>query len=138
MATIEIRKTKNIQIDFLSLNGWISILALPQALLFSVVFDYQHTSFVATAACHALVGITYLTLGVIVGVQGLCYRLLENFEAEKFIPFKVLTPIVVITLGKLLWGKMTPKLFMQGLIFITGTGIIKFNLSKIKIQECQF
>ncbi len=123
VASILIRRLRGI--DFVSLNGWVSLLALPQAFLVSALIEQDHLAAAANAQWQAWAGIAYMALGATIIGQGFWYRLLARYETNKVMPFTLLVPVLGVLFGVLLLDEvLSLQMVGGGLVTIAGVAII--------------
>ncbi len=123
VASLCIRKLKDI--DFVSLNGWVSVLALPQAILISICFESNQFFLAREATLPTWIGVVYMAIGATIVGQGFWYRLLARYEVNKVMPFTLLVPVFGVFFGAVfLQESVTVQMLTGGLITIGGVAII--------------
>lgn len=123
VASILIKQLKTT--DFMSLNGWITILALPQAALASLVLESGQITAIQNAPWQAWAGIAYMALGASIIGQGLWYWLLPRHQTNRIMPFTLLVPVIGVAFGILLLNEtLTWQMVVGGGVTIAGVAII--------------
>lgn len=123
VASILIRRLKDI--DFVSINAWVSILSLPQAVAISAWLERQHFEDALTAPWETWLVVVYMALGATIIGQGLWYRLLARHETNSVMPFTLLVPVFGVFFGILFLGETFDlQNISGGLVTIAGVGII--------------
>jgi len=115
------------------LTAWIGILAGPQLILASQIFEGNVYNNIVSANYKAWLIVLYL--GILMNAIGysLWYYVLGRYEINKVLPVMLLLPITgVITAIILLGDRPDLKTYIGGLIIIVGVGLILIGKEKIK------
>jgi O-acetylserine/cysteine efflux transporter len=123
VATIQIKKLGST--DFMSINAWISILAIPQAFLVSWIFEEGQIEALTAAPIGAFASILYMGLIASIVGQGLWYFLVQRNPTNQVMPFTLLVPVLGVLFGVLLLDEPLSWTFvLGGLITLAGVAII--------------
>ena len=123
LSSILIKRLKDI--DFVSVNAWVSILSLPQAVLISACFEEQHVQAAMTAPWQTWLVVIYMALGATIIGQGLWYRTLARHDTNSVMPFTLLVPVFGVFFGIIFLGEnLDFQNVSGGLVTIAGVGII--------------
>ena len=123
LASILIKRLKDI--DFVSVNAWVSILSLPQAVLISACFEGQHFQAAMTAPWQTWLVLIYMALGATIIGQGLWYRTLARHDTNSVMPFTLLVPVFGVFFGIIFLGEnLDFQNVSGGLVTIAGVGIV--------------
>lgn len=134
VATIQIKRLGST--DFMSINAWISILAVPQAFLVSLIFEQGQIEALTTAPLGAFVSILYMGLIATIVGQGLWYFLIQRNPTNQVMPFTLLVPVLGVTFGVLLLDEpLSWTLVIGGLITLAGVAIIVLRRPDIVAGE---
>lgn len=134
VATIQIKRLGSA--DFMSINAWISILAIPQAFLVSLVFEEGQIEALATAPMGAFASVLYMGLVASIVGQGLWYFLIQRNPTNQVMPFTLLVPVLGVTFGVLLLDEpLSLTLVLGGLLTLAGVAIIVLRRPDIIAAE---
>lgn len=123
VATVQIKRLGST--DFMSINAWISILAMPQAFLVSLIFENNQMEALSTAPMGAFASVLYMGLVASIVGQGLWYFLIQRNPTNQVMPFTLLVPVLGVMFGVLLLDEpLSWTLVLGGLITLAGVAII--------------
>lgn len=112
-------------VNILEMLGWMSLLAVPQLLVVSALFESNQWELVQTTTLMAGLSIAFSSIFSTVIAYGLWYYLLTHCEVSRITPFNLLVPIFAIALGQVLYPvELTPQILIGGAITIGGVAII--------------
>ena len=104
------------------LLGAMSLLAVPQLLVVSLVVEKDHMRLLATASAYEWFGVAFLGLGVFVLAYLLWYGLLARNRMDQVAPFALLMPLVGMFNGVVFFDeRLTPA-------FLFGAGMVLAGL----------
>ena len=134
VATILIKRLG--QVDFMSVNAWISILAIPQVFLVSWIFEENQFAILFSAPAGAFVSVLYMGLAAGVVGQGLWYFLIQRNPTNQVMPFTLLVPVLGVVFGVLLLDEaLSWTLISGGLLTLAGVAIIVLRRPEIVAAE---
>lgn len=129
VASILVRRLKNI--DFISVNAWVSILSLPQAIVVSAWLEEQHLQALLGAPWETWLVVLYMALGATILGQGLWYRLLARHDTNSVMPFTLLVPVFGVIFGVVFLGEnLDLQNISGGIVTVVGVGMILANRSE--------
>jgi O-acetylserine/cysteine efflux transporter len=112
-------------VNILEMLGWMSLLAVPQLLAVSFLFESAQWELVQTTTLSAFLAIGFSAIFSTVIAYGLWYYLLTNCEVSQITPFNLLVPVFAIALGQVWYPvELTAQILIGGLITIAGVAII--------------
>lgn len=122
-ANIQIKRIG--RIDGFQLNAWMTLLALPQVLLVSLVFEGGQIEATLNASAHAWAGVIYSAVMSTIAAYGIWYWLLARHDVNQVVPFVLFLPVVGVTAGVVALGEpLTWALVGGGLLTVVGVAII--------------
>jgi len=128
----------NIQIKFLgeingmTLNAWIGILAAPQLALGSWFLEDGQMTALAAADWRAYASIVYQAIIVVAVGYGLWFRLLRRYDVNQVMPFILLVPVFGVLSGVVVLGETISLTFIiGGILTIIGVGVIIFRRPRL-------
>ena len=123
VATIQIKRLG--QVDYMSVNAWITLFGTPQAFLVSWMFETGHEQALSDATLPVIGSFLYMALFAGVIGQGLWYRLVQRYQTNQVMPYTILVPVMAVVFGILVLGEaLTWQLALGGAITISGVAII--------------
>jgi O-acetylserine/cysteine efflux transporter len=134
VATVQIKQLG--QVDYMSVNAWITIFGAPQAFLVSWIFETGQVHALSEAALPVYGAFLYMALIAGLIGQGLWYRLVQRYETNQIMPFTILVPVMAVAFGILLLGEtLTWQLSLGGIVTIAGVAIIVLRGPEIVSAE---
>jgi O-acetylserine/cysteine efflux transporter len=123
IAAIQVKRMA--PVDPVTLNGWTSLLAVPQLLLFSAVLEHGRHPPLALPPLDVWLGVAYMALGVTVFGYVIWYRMLARYPVNLLMGFTLLVPVFGVASGHYILGEEIGwQRLVGGLITIIGVGII--------------
>lgn len=123
LANILIRRMGRMNI--MSLNGWVAVLAAPQAFAISVLFEDGQMAALASASWQALAALAYMAVVASVLAHTLWFRLVPRYETNQTMPWTLLVPVLGVVFGVLLLGeRLTLLTIIGGLVTVAGVAVI--------------
>lgn len=111
----------------LAMNAWMSLLAAPQLLLLSLLFEHGQMRAFATAGWTGWGALVYTILGASIVAYSLWYYLLGRYELNRVVPFTLLGPVIGVASGVLVLGEaLTWYKLAGGVMTIIGVAAIQF------------
>jgi len=123
VANIQIKLLGDI--DGITLNAWLAILATPQLALASLVFERGQLEALAAADWRAAFSVAYQAVAVVVVGYGIWFRLLRSYQVNQTMPFTLLVPLFGVLSGVLVLGEpLTSWILAGGALTVAGVAII--------------
>ena len=114
-------------INVFILNAWVALLACPQLLLASLLFESGQASAIATADWRAWSSIVYMAVLSTIAAYGLWYYLIEKHDLNRVVPMTLLSPVLAVALAiPMLGEQLTKGVFLGGMLTIAGVAMIQF------------
>ena len=118
------------------ITAWFGILAGPQLILASQIFEGDVINNIVSANYNAWLIVLYLALLMNILGYSIWYHVLGKFPINKILPVMLLLPVTgVITAVIFLGERPNLKVFVGGIIILIGVGIILFSNNKKSIQK---
>ncbi len=113
-------------VNVMEFLAWMSLLAVPQLLLVSWVFEGNNQwELLQTAPLIPWVSVAFSAIGSTIIAYGLWYWLLGHCEVSRITPFNLLVPFIGIGLSQMMYDTaLSGQMWLGGLITIAGVGII--------------
>ncbi len=125
VANILIKRLRGISVFVL--NAWIALLALPQLLLASLLFEHGQLEALAAADWRGWAAILYMALAASITAYGLWYYLLGKYEVNRIVPMTLLAPVLAVLFAVLILDEtLTVRIVGGGMLTITGVAMIQF------------
>jgi O-acetylserine/cysteine efflux transporter len=113
------------EIDVLSLNAWISILAIPQLIVVSWLAEDGQIAALAGAGWIVWASVAYQAVLVTVVVYGIWYTMMRRFPLNQVMPFTLLVPLFGVAAGVVLMGdRLSAPMLLGGGATVLGVAII--------------
>jgi O-acetylserine/cysteine efflux transporter len=123
VAAVQVKRMA--PIDAITLNGWMSLFAVPQLLLVSGVVEHGQIAAVLAPHWIVWVAVLYMALGVTVVGYVIWYRMLARYPVNLMMAFTLLVPVFGVASGHIFLGEaITWQRIVGGLITIVGVAII--------------
>ena len=114
--------------DPLMLMGWSSLFTVPQVMLMSLLLETGQVASLATADGRGWLALAYtIFIGGIIGF-GLWFWLIGRCSMSRVAPFGLLLPVFALMSSVWFLGeRMTPKLFVGGVLAISGVAMTQIR-----------
>ncbi|MDS4022716.1 MAG: DMT family transporter [Candidatus Competibacter sp.] len=123
VATIQMRRLRGVSVFVL--QAWIAVCATPALALLSLLFERGQWTAIRTATWLELAAPFYSAIGASLVGHGIVYHLLGRYPVGVTTPLMLLTPVLAVAFGVLLWGDVLSwKLIVGGLLTLSGIAII--------------
>lgn len=123
VSSIQVKKLGSI--DTLVLNAWIALLAAPQLLIGSLVFEGDRWASVPEAGIWGWIAVVYMAVAVTVFGYGLWYRLLLRYPVSTVMPLSLLAPTFGVLCGIVLLGEpASPAKLLGAAVTLSGVAIV--------------
>jgi len=105
----------------LGLQAWSAAFGLPPLLLASLLIEGDPWSAIDGAGAVAWAGVAYSALGASLLGHSLFFWLVQRYPVSQITPYLLLTPLVAIAFGVLVWGdRPGPRLIIGGAMVLGG------------------
>lgn len=112
-----------------TVNGWMAMLAAPQLLALSLVFEDGHAEALTSAGLAGWGAVAFTALGASLIAYTLWYRLLARYPVSTVVPFTLLAPVIGVFAGILLLGEpATWQKGLGGVLTLMGVLIVQLNV----------
>jgi len=123
VATIQMRQLRGVSVFVL--QAWIALCATPALALLSLLFEYGQWEAMRTATGLELAAPIYSAIGASLIGHGIVYYLLGRYPVSVTTPLMLLSPVLAVAFGVLLWGDvLTWKLVLGGVLTLAGIAVI--------------
>jgi len=123
ISSIQVKKLGSI--DTLVLNAWIALLATPQLLLGSYIFEGDRWADVPSAGFWGWAAVVYMAVAVTVFGYGIWYRLLMRYPVTTVMPLSLLAPTFGVLCGIVLLGEPAgPEKLLGAAVTLSGVAIV--------------
>ena len=114
-------------INVFTLNAWVALLALPQLVLASFMFESGQAAAIAAADWRAWGSVIYMALLSTIAAYGLWYYLIEKHEMNRVVPMTLLSPVLAVALAVPTLGEaLTLNVVIGGALTLAGVAMIQF------------
>lgn len=115
----------------LAVTGWLSLLAIPQLLVLSWLFEDNQMTAIANASWEVWVAVVYIAVGGSLVAHSLWYSLLRRHPMTVIAPWGLVAPILGIAAGILVLGEAaTWQKSVGGAVTLTGVAIIQIRSAR--------
>jgi O-acetylserine/cysteine efflux transporter len=113
------------EIDAVTLNGWIAILAAPQLLLASWLIEGPQWQNIPDATWISWAALLFQAIVIAIFTYWIWYNMMRRYPVNLVIPFTLLLPMIGVAAGALLRDEtVTWQMIVGGLATVAGVGII--------------
>ena len=124
IGNIQVKKLGD-ELDAVTLNGWIAILAAPQLLLSSWIIEgpqWQHMPEVGWTGWASLL---FQAVVIAIFTYWIWYNMMRRYPVNQVMPFTLLLPMIGVAAGAVLRGEaVTWQMIVGGLATVAGVAII--------------
>lgn len=118
------------------LNAWVALLACPQLLAQSLVFETGQLEALAAAGWRAWGAVVYMALAASITAYGLWYYLIEKYQVNRVVPLTLLAPVFAVVLAVWLLGEpVTAGLLLGGACTLGGVAMIEILRPRPRREE---
>lgn len=119
-------------VEVLNLNAWVALLAVPQTLVASFIFESGQWQAIATADLKSWAVIAYQAIFVNVVGYSIWYRMMRKFPVNQVMPFTLLVPIFGVLSGVLALGeKLTGLMLLGAALTLAGVAIVVLRRPRV-------
>jgi O-acetylserine/cysteine efflux transporter len=113
------------EIDAVTLNGWIAILAAPQLLIASWLIEGPQWQNLPDATWISWAALLFQAVVIAIFTYWIWYNMMRRYPVNLVIPFTLLLPMIGVAAGALLRDEtVTWQMIVGGLATIAGVGVI--------------
>lgn len=113
------------EIDAVTLNGWIAVLAAPQLLLASWLIEGPQWQNIPDATWISWAALLFQAVVIAIFTYWIWYNMMRRYPVNLVIPFTLLLPMIGVAAGALLRDEIvTWQMIVGGLATVAGVGII--------------
>lgn len=124
-AAVNIQIKRIGSIDGFTLSAWVSLMAVPQLIVLSLLLEHGQVATLATAPWSAWGALAYMALGATIGSYALWYPLMHRYDINQTMPFLLTVPVFGVLSGALMLGDpITPALLVGGALTMAGVAVI--------------
>lgn len=115
----------------IALTGWMSLFAVPQCLLWTLLFEHGQIEAIQQASLVGWGAMVYTAVGSSIVAYGLWYWLLGRYTVSQVVPISLLNPVFGVIVGAWVLGEAVgPEKIAGGLLTLGGVGIILWRQAK--------
>lgn len=123
LGTVLMRRL--VGLDMVSQQGWSSIIAVGPLVALSLLFEPGALAALPEASWVVWAGVLYSAVFSSLLGHGLYYVLVQRHEIAQLTPWLLLTPVLAVILGIVVWGDQPgPQLWVGGVMVLGGVLII--------------
>lgn len=109
----------------ITMTGWSSLVAVPQLLLASALFESGQWHALTHAGWHGWLAVVYSAVISSILAYGIWYWLLQRHPISSVVPWSMLTPLVAVLLGILLLDDTPAPVKLAGVaIIVAGVALV--------------
>lgn len=121
-----------------TMNGWMSLLAAPQLLVLSLLFEDGQAAAFAAADWRGWTALAFTVFGASIVAYSLWYHLLGKYELNRVVPFSLLAPVIGIAGGVHVLGEsLSWQKLVGGVLTIIGVAVIQFAPQPRRAEPAQ-
>ncbi|WP_022732924.1 DMT family transporter [Thalassospira lucentensis] len=123
VANVMIKKLGDI--DTFQLNGWMALMAAPQLLFFSLIFEPHAFQAVMNASWVAWANLSFTVVMSSIVAYGFWYHLLKTQDVNVVVPWSLLAPVISVFGSFIVFGEAFSVLkIIGGAVVLCGVGVI--------------
>lgn len=113
------------EVDAVTLNGWIAILAAPQLLLASWLIEGPQWAHIPEVSWQGWASLAFQAVVIAIFTYWIWYNMMRRYPVNQVMPFTLLLPMFGVAAGAVLRGEpVTWQLIVGGLATVAGVAII--------------
>lgn len=118
------------EVNPLVMTGWLSLMAVPQVGLLSLLFEEGQMAALAAADWRGWGAIVYTAIAASIVAHSLWYGLVRRHEMTQVTPFGLLAPVIGIVAAILVLGEvLTWQKAVGGTLTMIGVAIVQFRMA---------
>ena len=119
-----------------TLNAWVAVLAVPQLLAASLMFETGHLEALQAADWRGWGAILFMVFGASITAYGLWYYLIGKYDMNRVIPLTLLAPVLAVYFATVILDEvLTARLLLGGAVTIAGVAMIEFLKSPAEARS---
>lgn len=116
------------------LNAWLAVMAVPQLVFASWLFEEGQMAALAAADWRGWGGMLYMAIAATVGAHGLWFYLIGKYPVNRVAPLTLITPVLAVGLSILfLEEPLTLRLLAGGAATLAGVALIQLHPGRRRI-----
>ena len=124
IGNIQVKKLGD-EIDAVTLNGWIAILAAPQLLFASWLIEGPQWSHIPDVGWQGWASLVFQAVVIAIFTYWIWYNMMRRYPVNQVMPFTLLLPMIGVAAGAVLRGEeVTWQMIVGGLATVAGVAII--------------
>jgi O-acetylserine/cysteine efflux transporter len=124
IANIQVKALGD-EIDAVTLNGWIAILAAPQLLIASWLIEGPQWQYIPEASLISWGALLFQAVVIAIFTYWIWYNMMRRYPVNQVMPFTLLLPMIGVAAGALMRDEVvTWQMIVGGLATVAGVGII--------------
>lgn len=124
VANIQVKALGD-EVDAVTLNGWIALLAAPQLLLASYLIEGPRWRELVEASAVSWIALLFQAIVIAIFTYWIWYNMMRRYPVNQVMPFTLLLPLMGVAGGALLRGEdVTWHMVVGGLATVAGVAII--------------
>jgi O-acetylserine/cysteine efflux transporter len=113
------------EVDAVTLNGWIALLAAPQLLVASWILEGPQWLSIPDVTWIGWSALLFQAVVIAIFTYWIWYNMMRRYPVNQVMPFTLLLPMIGVAAGALLRGEdVTWQMIVGGLATVAGVGII--------------
>lgn len=113
------------EVDAVTLNGWIAMLAAPQLLLASYLIEGPQWHQLVEATWISWIALLFQAIVIAIFTYWIWYNMMRRYPVNQVMPFTLLLPMIGVAAGAIMRGEpITWQMIVGGLATVAGVGII--------------
>lgn len=118
-------------INPVALTGWMSLFAVPQCLVWTLLFEHGQIAAIEQASLVAWGAMLYTAIGSSIVAYGLWYWLLARHPVSQVVPISLLNPVFGVVAGALVLGEtIGMEKVLGGVLTLGGVGVILWRQAR--------
>lgn len=110
------------------LQGWLALISAPILLVLSLLIEDGQTAALAAAGWREWGAVVYAAAGASLVGHGIVYYLLRRYSVSLTTPLFLMTPVLAVVFGVVLWGDVLSwRLTLGGALTIAGVALITLH-----------
>lgn len=113
------------ELDAVTLNGWIAILAAPQLLIASWLIEGPQWQHIPEVGWQGWASLLFQAIVIAIFTYWIWYNMMRRYPVNQVMPFTLLLPLIGVAAGAVMRGEeVTWQMMVGGLATVAGVAII--------------
>lgn len=113
------------ELDAVTLNGWIAILAAPQLLIASWLIEGPQWQHIPEVGWEGWASLLFQAIVIAIFTYWIWYNMMRRYPVNQVMPFTLLLPLIGVAAGAVMRGEaVTWQMIVGGLATVAGVAII--------------